>query len=1244
MSIQRPVRLLIGFTLLAVAAFGQVTSGNIMGTVVDPGDASVPGVEVQIKDTATGAVRTFTTPSEGIFRFNNIPPGTYSLSAKLQGFKTYTQQDIILASAETRDLGRIKLAIGSLTEEVSVVATAIAVQTASSEKSSLVDGNQLNQIAIKGRDLMAMLNLVPGVVSNAAGEASSESSIGGVNINGAGTSRANFTVDGIVDLDTGSNGTTHFNPNMDAVAEVRVLTSNFQAEFGRMSSGAISVITKGGSQQFHGSGWWTWRHEQFNAKSFFENYNNQQKSIYRYHVRGFSVGGPVWIPKLWNTNRSKLFFFISQEYTKQRPQTQTGYSNMPTALERAGDFSQSVDQNGKLIQLLDPTSRSPIPGNMIPKSQINAAGLAFLNYLPLPNRCGASGAPSDCWQESDQSQLNRRNFRSVFNEVHPHRNDVARIDFNPTSKLMTWVRYVNDYDFDQTANGNYVNLLDSAKQWTPYSEDHPNPGHGYGVGITYTIKPTMVNEFNFGKSFNTWSWYPHDPTQVDRGQIGNPPHWFDEKDPSFANDHDLWRPGLAPGSQNFAFWAPGFSFGGGSTVGQFSMSPQRPYTNYNDIYSFNDNFSWVVKSHSIKAGLAYERTGKVQQAGTGSYLGYYTFGSSSSMPMDTNNGYANALVGNVQNYAEGKRVMGDYWFTNLEFYIQDSWRVSRRVTLDYGVRFYHSPGQENLNKNSAVFMQAAYDASKAARLYYPACNIALNAGQACPAANQVAKDMLTGYTTFPALAGTLVPYSVGGYASQPNYFDGMVVADGSNPAVPMTLYKVPTIKPAIRFGLAWDIFGTGRTALRLGFGQFYNRGDGNIIMGYGGAPPIAFNRQVYYSAITAIPGYANSAAVSPISAGGISGNQPLETVMNGSVGLQHNVGFGTILDTSYVFSLHRHMITTSGSSTGGVAQTFVNRIPMFSQYNPANFSPWTGNLYDNASGRALNDNYFRPMQGIGNVNVADFRGVSSYHSLQVAVRRANRHGLSYGLAYTWSKTMMYNSYPQYPDNPFFKTWFYGPQFNGAPHVLAANYIYDLPGLGKKFNIKPLGWVTDHWSVSGITSWQSHGMYGPPGISFTGTSSSNPSPNMTGSAEGARLFIVGNPTLANHDFYHNIDPTAFMPPVPCSQTRQTMDCFGNAGSGSIMSVPIWMNNWDMSLIKNVPLKSERRSLTFRAEFYNLPNHTQFSGINNTLQYDLSAYQNWIAGKGPMPTNSNTQFGRYTGARSPRQVAMTLRFQF
>jgi hypothetical protein len=221
---------------------------------------------------------------------------------------------------------------------------------------------------------------------------------------------------------------------------------------------------------------------------------------------------------------------------------------------------------------------------------------------------------------------------------------------------------------------------------------------------------------------------------------------------------------------------------------------------------------------------------------------------------------------------------------------------------------------------------------------------------------------------------------------------------------------------------------------------------------------------------------------------------------------------------------------------------------------------------------------------------------------------------------------------------------YGPVFFGAPHILVANYIYDLPGLGKKYNLRPLGWVTDNWTISGITEWQSHAVVNIPGFSFTGTSTNNPGPNITGSGEGARLNVVGNPEFGSGqvDFYHTFNTSAFLPPAPCSAANHSVACFGNAGAGNLMKIPTWVNNWDMTLAKTFRLK-EKYQFVFRAEAYNVWNHTQFSSINTTIQYDLASYQNWIAGTGPL-VQSNNQLGRYTGTLAPRRMAFTLRFQF
>jgi len=1280
MLMKRTALTLGALAVLCGSIFGQSTTGTLLGTLADPGDAAIPGAQVALKNIATGAAVTTTTGAEGIFRFNSLVPATYTLTIMpASGFKSYTQANIDVTANEVRDLGRISLAIGAVTEQVTVTASSTPVQTGSSENSKLIDQKQLAAITLKGRDLFGLMLTLPGVAVTQR-ETTSENTIGSVRINGATNSSANFTVDGITNLDTGSNGTSHFEPNIDSIAEMRVLTSNYQAEYGRNSNGVISIVTKGGGQEFHGSAWANKRHEMFNAKSFFQNLNGQQKSVYRFFVGGYSIGGPIFAPKLFNTQKTKLFFFWSQEYTRQKPGIQSGYYNMPTAAQRAGDFSGYTDGNGVPVALTDPTTGNPIPNNFVSGlAALNPAaakaGQGILNALPLPNICGQPGvAATGCINDAQfASQRYQRNYYWSYNETHPRRNDTLRIDYNPTSRLNSWFRYINDYDLDTLGLSSGFELKNSEGKYAPLVLDHPNPGHGYAVGITYTINPTLVNEFTFGKSYNTWDYYVHDQSQVDRVRMGNPPSFADfANDPNFKKDQDQKRPGLSPGSQNFQIGVPNVNFGGGQFPNEANLTDpcgaaggQCPATNWNDIYSFNDTISKVWGKHNLKAGIYYERTGKVEQnQASSSYLGAYDFSSTAAMPNNTQDGYANAFLGNFRSYTEGGRVVGNYWYTDVEAFVQDSWRISPRVTLDLGIRLYHQLPTENLDNNTTDWIRASYNPAQALRLYYPSCTVS-TAARACPTANQVALDLKTGATAPFALAGTFVPLSAGGYTGTPTPFPGMERAGTA--ALPSTLWTVQSVLPAVRFGIAWDVFGNGKTAIRTGFGQFYNLGSTQIAQNSSGNPPDIINRSVYYSTLDKIPSLASAAAITPIAPDGTVGNQKVQGNYNGSFMIQQKVGFSTVLEAAYVFNLSKHLPLPKQ----------INAVPLYSQYNPANSNPNVAFLPANTSGKALADNYFRPLAGLGALRSVDFSGNASYNSLQVTVRRNFTQRLSYGLAYTWSKTMTAAAVgtttttvdPYFPD----KLRNYGPSYQPTPHVASINYVYEVPNLGQRYNIRPLGWVTDRWTISGITLIRSNIRVAAPGISFSGTTATNPQMNWTGSyasgLEAPRMLIVKDPQLPSGQvsFAGNtplvqapganangtpgnqlLDMSAFVIPNPCSWTPgptpqqgigQSLSCFGNAGAGQLIPLPNTRTfNWDMTFSKAFPLKSERRQIMFRAEMYNIFNHTQFTAANIAPQYNWPLWQSGVL----QQTNAN--LGRYTAAANPRQMSMSLRLQF
>ncbi|MBI1899059.1 MAG: carboxypeptidase regulatory-like domain-containing protein [Acidobacteria bacterium] len=1146
----RGFRIIFFFFVLASLLCGQNVTSSVRGVVADPGGAAIPGAVCKLSNESTGASMTAKSSAQGTFVFPIVPPGTYTLTITMAGFKTLESKGLVVSANEIRALGSLTLQLGEVRESVSVTAEVAAIQLASAEKSGQITGQQLQNIAVKGRDFFALLSTIPGVVDNFSQrrETFSPDSIRGTFINGSRENQKNLAVDGITDLDTGSNSTVHYQPNMDSISEIKILTSNYQAEFGRNGGGTITIVTRSGGSDFHGTGYWFYRHESLNANSFFNNRTGTKKSPYRYRINGYTIGGPAYIPGKFNRNKDKLFFFWSQEYVGTKKDYGTRFVNMPTEAERRGDFSNSRDVNGALIQIKDPLNGQPFAGNLIPQSRINKLGQSILNFYPLPN-----------YTDPDPRNLYRYNFRSAHSGAYPKRQDMIRIDAAPTSSWRVYWRYVRDKDEQDTPYGMWVN---GSINYFLTPVRFGQPGHGHVVNISKVFSPTLVNEFIYGKSRNNLYFDPIDKQAVDRSKMGNPPQWFKDEKPSVN-------------------YIPNVSFGGQPANPVNSSLGNIPYQNWNDIYSFVDNISKVWGTHNLKAGIYIERTGKFQ-VGNSNYLGTFNFSRNTNNPFDTNHSYSNALLGYFQSYSERTaRVDGDWWFWNVEWYVQNNWRISRRLTLDAGMRFYALPPMEDLNRTLATFVPELYDPAKVPALYIPARD-ANN--------RRVARDPITGELAPAPLIGQFVLNS-GDYANG--------AAIGGKNGFPAGLYTTPAVAFGPRVGFAYDLFGNGKTAVRGGFGMFKDRMQGNPTFNTNGNPPVTYQPTLSFGNLDT---YASTpGAVGPSNVNILLGYNKQSTTMNYSFGIQHQV-WNTTIDVSYVGGLSRHLLGNLN----------INPIPMYARFDPNNQDPTQPN-------RPLPDNFLRPYRGWGDINLRQNNFNSNYNSLQIAANRRYTRGLQFGVAYTWSKTLGVNSGDTSGVSPYFspRQRNYGPLSFDRPHVFVANYMYDLPKIGERLGHKAFGWVLDNWQVSGISAFIT-------GAPFTPGFSTVDGADITGSGEGARINVVGDPHLPNSErtYYRNFRTEVFQRPAKGD--------FGNAGTNILYAPGI--NNWDISVTKKIPLGAEERFLQFRTEMFNAWNHTQFSGFYTGARFDAQGNQ------------VDPKFGEYSSARDGRLIQLSLKLFF
>jgi hypothetical protein len=1161
------------FAIAAVTVFGQTGSSTLVGTVTDPQDSVVPNAKVQVMEAATGITRSASSNEAGLFRVLDLKPGRYSVRVESPSFKTLQIADIVLASTETRDLGRVVLQVGAVTESVEVAAVATPVQTASSERSALIDSNQLETVALKGRDPFGFIGLLPGVVDMATDRsASSSSAATNIFINGMASNTKNISFDGVTELDQGGANAVYVAPNMDAIGEIRVLTNAYQAENGRTAGGGINMITKSGTRDFHGSIFWNRRHEDMNANTFFNNRQKIQRPIYRYFVGGYSIGGPVYIPHLLNQSKQRLFFFMSQEWTRIAQPTTTSMATLPTLAERSGDFSQSVNSLGAQIAIKDPSTGAQFPGNIIPSDRIDKTGQGLLNLFAKPNG----------YVNPTASLKYSYNFLASETPDRRRSDSIVRIDAVATSKMNIYARY--GYDTSDTtvpfAASPGVGWVDSFL-----------PGYNWSGHIVNTISPSMVNEIVIGVGHNN---------------NGNK-RTHGDQDSNYYRTSSLNPPTLRPFPTGPMYepYLPMASFSGGSRPNPGSLTPGTyagggntiPYKNFNDTYTIQDDLTKLLGNHSLKAGVYYEYNSKIEPMAGTQYAGNFNFGSNAaSNPLDSGDGYSNALLGIFQTYTEASnRNNPNPHFVEAEGYVQDNWRLSRRVTIDAGLRWYHIGLMKDDSGSFSAFYPQLWNPAQAARIYRPAT----------VGGKTVAMDPLTGATTYAALQNTIVPGS--GSAVNGMHINGL---SGNG-----DFAEFPFLNFSPRLGFAWDVFGNGKMAVRGSFGTFFNRPNANYVAGLG-APPIVYSPVVYYSYVNQIAQAAASAAISPTSAATTVGPQKMERNHQFNLTIQRDIGFGTVVDVAYVGNFDRH----------GLATYEWNPVPRGAYADPAN-------IFNNTE---LNQNLLRTrFPGMGSIIYSS--GSNSpldYHGLQVQAQHRMNRGLQFGVTYGFSKslgtcparTAFGSGYACTMSDPnhSYREWFYGPLSQDINHVLSINYTYQIKPIT---DYRILRHVIGDWTLAGVTT-ASTGAPLTPTCTSSSAGAANSDPSLSGMGAfpsnqgGARCQAVADPKSFTHSFYSNFNTSAF--------TLAPAGTWGNIGLGILRQPSRY--NFDLTLNKTIPLgKSERRSLGLRIEAYNLFNHTEFSTINASLQ---------LSGA----NNLNTLYGQYTATLPSRVLSTTIRLQF